>query len=282
MPPSRLPVTASRCWRGWADELVGVASYEPAGPGGQRRRSPSRCADEAHATGTAWRPCCLSTWCSLARRRGLTAASPRRTLGRELRRCSACSRTPGCSRCGAGLVEGVAELTFRLPSGSAAGAALDRYLTSVAGRESRADVASLRQPAGGRNQWRRRGARTSGAGITAGRAILDNVISRWLAGVDLRGRTRTPGTVEGVPVVASVADAARAGWTWGSSRGVRSPRRLPSPTRAASAGVDALVVLARPADPVAGRRSAGHLPSVTACGSSVPGSLGIGRARPSG
>ena len=74
--------------------------------------------------------------------------------------------------------DGIYELSFPLPS-EAAGEALDSYLDSVAGREGRADIASLRRVLAPESVAVIGASRKRG---TAGRAILDNIVAGGYAG----------------------------------------------------------------------------------------------------
>src|SRR5580693_4668629 len=73
--------------------------------------------------------------------------------------------------------DGVVEMTFPLPSES--GTALDSYLNTVAGRERRADTASLRHVLAPESVLVIGASRRPG---TVGRAILDNIITGGYSG----------------------------------------------------------------------------------------------------
>jgi acyl-CoA synthetase (NDP forming) len=97
--------------------------------------------------------------------------------------------------------DGVVELTLPLP-GSEVGRSPDGYLESVAGRESRADVASLRhllepQSVAVVSAGRGRG--------TVGRAILRNIVTCAFAG-NVYAVNAHVRSLEGLPCVASVDD----------------------------------------------------------------------------
>jgi acyl-CoA synthetase (NDP forming)/GNAT superfamily N-acetyltransferase len=175
--------------------LVGVASYEPAGTAGSAEIA-FAVPDDMHRHGVA--TLLLEHLVSLARRRGLTEFTASALVDNSaMLRVFADAGLPVRRR----IVEGVADLTFPLPD-SAAGAGLDRYLSSVAGRESRADVASLRhllQP---------ESVAVIGAGRepgTAGRAILHGIAAGGFAGKIYAVHPHDR-HLEGVPVVASVED----------------------------------------------------------------------------
>src|SRR3984885_13998540 len=175
--------------------LVGVASYEPAGTAGSAEIA-FAVPDDMPRHGVA--TLLLEHLVSLARRRGLTEFTASALVDNSaMLRVFAAAGLPVRRR----IVEGVADLTFPLPD-SAAGAGLDRYLSSVAGRESRADVASLRhllQP---------ESVAVIGAGRepgTAGRAILHGIAAGGFAGKIYAVHPHDR-HLEGVPVVASVED----------------------------------------------------------------------------
>ena len=175
--------------------LVGVASYEATGRPGEAEVA-FAVPDDMHRCGIA--TLLLEHLASLARQRGLRAFIAE-TLAENsaMLRVFADAGLPAQRRAS----DGVVELTFPLP-GSEAGRSPDGYLESVAGRESRADVASLRhllepQSVAVVSAGRGRG--------TVGRAILRNVVACGFAGrvyaVNPHARS-----LEGVPCVASVDD----------------------------------------------------------------------------
>jgi acyl-CoA synthetase (NDP forming)/RimJ/RimL family protein N-acetyltransferase len=180
-------------WLG--DRLVGVASYEPDGTDGSAEIA-FAVPDDMHRRGVA--TLLLEHLVTMARLRGLTAFTASALLANSaMLRVFADAGLPSQRR----VAEGVAELTFPLP-GPAAGPALERYLSSVAGRESRADVASLRHLLAPRS------VAVIGAGLepaSPGRAILHSLVAGRFTGklyaVDPQARH-----LEGVPVVASVPD----------------------------------------------------------------------------
>jgi acyl-CoA synthetase (NDP forming)/GNAT superfamily N-acetyltransferase len=174
--------------------LVGVASYEFTGRP-EEAEVAFAVPDDMHRCGIA--TLLLEHLASLARQRGLRAF-----IAETLAENSAMLRVfadvglPAQRRAS----DGVVELTFTLPGGEAGGS--PSYLESVAGRESRADVASLRhllEPASVAvvSAGRGRG--------TVGRAILRNIVTCGFAGTiyAVNPRARSP---EGVPCVASVDD----------------------------------------------------------------------------
>jgi acyl-CoA synthetase (NDP forming)/GNAT superfamily N-acetyltransferase len=173
--------------------LVGVASYEPAGTPGTAEIA-FAVPDDMHRRGVA--TLLLEHLVSLARLRGMTAFTAQTLADNAaMLRVFADAGLPRQRR----MVDGVVELTFPLPGGDA-DERLVSYLQSVASRESRADVASLRhllQPESvavvGAGRRRR----------TVGRAILHNIVAGGFAGriyaVNLHARH-----MEGVPCLPSV------------------------------------------------------------------------------
>ena len=180
----------------WQDDrLVGVASYEPAGKPGLAEIA-FAVPDDMHGRGIASLLLEHLVW--QARQCGLQAFSAE-TLAENsaMLRVFADAGLPAKRR----IADGVVELTFPLPDGED-NYRLDNYLASVASRESRAHVASLRPLLQPRSvavvgPSRRRG--------TVGRAILHNIVTCGFAGpvyaVNPHART-----MEGVPCVASVGD----------------------------------------------------------------------------
>ena len=180
----------------WQDDrLVGVASYEPAGKPGLAEIA-FAVPDDMHGRGIASLLLEHLVW--QARQCGLQAFSAE-TLAENsaMLRVFADAGLPAKRR----IADGVVELTFPLPDGED-NYRLDSYLESVASRESRAHVASLRPLLQPRSvavvgPSRRRG--------TVGRVILHNIVTCGFAGpvyaVNPHART-----MEGVPCVASVGD----------------------------------------------------------------------------
>jgi acyl-CoA synthetase (NDP forming)/GNAT superfamily N-acetyltransferase len=179
-------------WLG--DRLVGVASYE-AGPKPDVAEVAFAVPDDMHGRGTA--TLLLEHLVSIARERGVHAFIAE-ALAENLPML-------GVFR-GAGLPVhrqasgGVVELTFPIPAGDDDD--LDGYLDSVAARESRADVASLRpllQPASVAvvGAGRRRG--------TVGREILRNIVTGGFTGTVHPVNPRAT-SLEGLRCVASVDD----------------------------------------------------------------------------
>ncbi len=176
-----------------ADRLVGVATYEPAGKPGMAEIALA-VPDDMHGRGIASLLLEHLVW--LARQCGLRAF-----IAETLAENSAMLRVfrdvglPAKRR----ISDGVVVLTFPLPDGED-NYRLDNYLATVASKESRADVASLRpllQPRSvvvvGPSRHRR----------TVGRAILHNIVTGGFTGpvyaVNPHART-----IEGVTCVASV------------------------------------------------------------------------------
>ncbi len=174
--------------------LVGVASYEPT-----RRPGVAEIAfavpDDMHGRGVA--TLLLEHLVSLARQRGVRAFSGE-TLPEnvEMQRVLADAGLPVERHYADGLID----VTLPLPRHE--GVELDHYLDSVAGRASRADIASLRhvlQPASVAviGAGRRRG--------SVGREILQNIVAGGFEGpvypVNPRGRS-----MAGLSCLASAAD----------------------------------------------------------------------------
>jgi len=174
--------------------LVGVASYEPTARTGVAEVA-FAVADEMHGKGVA--TLLLEHLVSLARQRHLTAFSAE-TLPENV----AMQRVFA----DAGLTvkrqfaDGVIEVSMPLPGTDSP--QLDSYLDAVAGRASRADVASLRpllQPAS---------IAVIGAGRhrgSVGREILHNVVAGGFAG-ELYAVNARGGFVEGLTCLTSAAD----------------------------------------------------------------------------
>jgi acyl-CoA synthetase (NDP forming)/RimJ/RimL family protein N-acetyltransferase len=177
-------------WLG--DRLVGVASYEPTGKPGTAEVS-FAVPDDMHGRGIA--TLLLEYLVSIARERGLHAFTAE-TLAENtaMLRAFADAGLPVQRR----MSDGVVELTFPLPE--AAGPDLDRYLDSMAARESRADVESLRHllhPASVAvvGASRRRG--------TVGREILRNIVTGGFSGTVYPVNPRAA-ALEGLPCLPSV------------------------------------------------------------------------------
>ena len=181
-------------WQG--DRLVGVAAYEPAGKPGVAEVA-FAVSDDMHGRGIASLLLEHLVW--QARQRGLRAFTAE-TLAENsaMLRVFADAGLPAKRR----ISDGVVELTFPLPVGQDERLLGSYYLESVASRESRADVASLRpllQP---------RSVAVVGAsrrGGTVGRAILHNIVTSGFTGPVYAVSTHAR-TMEGVPCVASVDD----------------------------------------------------------------------------
>ena len=175
--------------------LVGVASCEATGRPGEAEIA-FAVPDDMHRCGIA--TLLLEHLASLARQRGLRAFIAE-TLAENsaLLRAFADAGLPAQRRAS----DGVVELTFPLP-GSEAGRSPDGYLESVAGRESRADVASLRHLLEPQSV----AVVSTGRGrATVGRAILRNIVTGGFAG-NVYAVNPHARSLEGVPCVASVDD----------------------------------------------------------------------------
>jgi acyl-CoA synthetase (NDP forming)/RimJ/RimL family protein N-acetyltransferase len=178
-------------WLG--SRLVGVASYELAGP--DTAEVAFAVPDDLHGRGIA--TLLLEHLVSIARERGLHAFTAE-TLADNTAMLAVFS--------GAGLPvrrrssDGIVELTFPLPEGEADG--LGSYLDSVAARESRADVATLRHllaPASVAviGASRKRG--------TVGREILQNIVGAGFGGEIYPVNPRAS-SLAGLRCLASAAD----------------------------------------------------------------------------
>jgi acyl-CoA synthetase (NDP forming)/GNAT superfamily N-acetyltransferase len=178
-----------------SDRLVGVGAYEPAGKPGVAEIA-FAVPDDMHGRGIASLLLEHLVW--QARRRDLRAFTAETLAGNSaMLRVFADVGLPAKRR----ISDGVVELTFPLPDGED-NYRLDNYLATVASKESRADVASLRpllQPRSlvvvGPSRRPR----------TVGRAILHNIVTGGFTGpvyaVNPHART-----IEGVPCVPSVSD----------------------------------------------------------------------------
>ena len=180
----------------WRDgELIGVASYEPTGQEGAAEIA-FAVSDHMHGCGVA--TLLLEHLVSLARRRKLTAFTAAALADNTaMLRVFADAGLP-VQRHSA---DGVVDMIFPLPGGET-DQRLDGYLETVASRESRADVASLRhllQPASVAvvGASRRRG--------TVGRAILRNIVTGGFVG-NIYAVNPHAHSMEGVPCLASVDD----------------------------------------------------------------------------
>jgi acyl-CoA synthetase (NDP forming)/GNAT superfamily N-acetyltransferase len=181
---------------GWLDgELAGVASYEATSDAGVAEIA-FAVPDHLHGRGIA--TLLLEHLVSVARLRQVRAFTAE-TLQENyaMLRVFADAGLPVRRR----TRDGLAELTFPLPA-AGGGEALDAYLTSVAARESRADVASLRHLLAPMSvavigAGRRRG--------TVGREVLHNIVAGGFAGpvypVNPRARS-----MEGLPCLPSADD----------------------------------------------------------------------------
>jgi acyl-CoA synthetase (NDP forming)/GNAT superfamily N-acetyltransferase len=175
--------------------LVGVASCEATGRPGEAEVA-FAVPDDMHRCGIA--TLLLEHLASLARQRGLRAFIAE-TLAENsaMLRVFADAGLPAQRRAS----DGVVELTFPLP-GSEPGRSPDGYLESVAGRESRADVASLRHLLEPQSV----AVVSAGRGrATVGRAILRNIVTGGFAG-NVYAVSPHARSLEGVPCVASVDD----------------------------------------------------------------------------
>jgi acyl-CoA synthetase (NDP forming)/GNAT superfamily N-acetyltransferase len=180
-------------WR--EGELIGVASYEPTGKEGVAEIA-FAVSDHMHGRGVA--TLLLEHLVSVARRRKLTAFTAQTLADNTaMLRVFADAGLPVQRQS----ADGVVDMTFPLPGGET-DQRLDGYLESVASRESRADVASLRhllQPASVAvvGASRRRG--------TVGRAILRNIVTGGFVG-NVYAVNPHAHSMEGVPCLTSVDD----------------------------------------------------------------------------
>ena len=180
----------------WQDDrLVGVAAYEPAGKPGVAEVA-FAVPDDMHGRGIASLLLEHLVW--QARQRGLRAFTAE-TLAENsaMLRVFADAGLPVKRR----IAEGMVELTFPLPVGEDEHR-LGSYLETVASRESRADVASLRPLLQPRSVAVVGASRHRG---TVGRAILRNIVTGGFTGPVYAVNPHAQ-TMEGVPCVASVDD----------------------------------------------------------------------------
>jgi acyl-CoA synthetase (NDP forming)/GNAT superfamily N-acetyltransferase len=176
-----------------SDRLVGVASYEPSGPG--TAEVAFAVPDDMHGRGIA--TLLLEHLVSIGRERGLGAFSAEAlTENQSMLAVFADAGLPVHRT----IADGVVELTFPIPA--ADDRTLDGYLDSVATRESRADVASLQhllRPGSVAvvGASRRRG--------TVGREILHNIVTGGFAGTIYPVNPRAT-SLEGLHCLGSVED----------------------------------------------------------------------------
>jgi acyl-CoA synthetase (NDP forming)/GNAT superfamily N-acetyltransferase len=179
-------------WSG--DRLVGVASYELEPMPGYAEVA-FAVPDDMHGRGIA--TLLLEHLVSIARERGLHAfVAETLNDNRAMLAVFANAGLPVHRR----MSDGVVELEFPLPTET--DASLDSYLDSVAIRESRADVASLRyllrpDSVAVVGASRRRG--------TVGREILHNIVTGGFSGAVYPVNPRAS-SIEGLPCLASAAD----------------------------------------------------------------------------
>jgi acyl-CoA synthetase (NDP forming)/GNAT superfamily N-acetyltransferase len=180
-------------WLG--DRLVGVASYETA-PKADVAEVAFAVPDDMHGRGIA--TLLLEHLVSIARERGVRAFMAEALVeNRPMLGVFADAGLPVHRQ----VTGGVVELTFPIPAGDD-DRSLDGYLDSVAARETRADVASLRpllRPASVAvvGASRRRG--------TVGREILHNIVTGGFTGTVHPVNPRAT-SLEGLRCVASVDD----------------------------------------------------------------------------
>ena len=175
--------------------LVGVASYEATERPGVAEIA-FAVPDDMHRRGIA--TLLLEHLVSLARRRGLDAfVASALAENAAMLAVFADAGLPVRRQ----FVDGLVELTFPLP-GFRDDQTLDAYLASVAGRESRADVASLSHLLRPSSVAVVGASRQQGS---VGRAILHNLVSSGFEGT-VHAVNPHAQTVEGVRCVASVGD----------------------------------------------------------------------------
>jgi acyl-CoA synthetase (NDP forming)/RimJ/RimL family protein N-acetyltransferase len=177
-----------------SDRLVGVASYEPSGPG--TAEVAFAVPDDMHGRGIA--TLLLEHLVSIGRERGLHAFTAEALAeNQSMLKVFADAGLPVRRNA----TDGVVELTFPIPAGDD-DRTMDGYLDSVATRESRADVASLRhllRPGSVAvvGASRRRG--------TVGREILHNIVTGGFAGTIYPVNPRVS-SLEGLHCLGSVED----------------------------------------------------------------------------
>jgi acyl-CoA synthetase (NDP forming) len=179
-------------WLG--DRLVGVASYEPSGPG--TAEVAFAVPDDMHGRGIA--TLLLEHLVSIGRERGLHAFTAEALAENQSMLAVFADAGLPVHR---NVADGVVELTFPIPAGDD-DRTLDGYLDSVATRESRADVASLRhllrpESVAVVGASRRRG--------TVGREILHNIVTGGFAGQVYPVNPRAS-SLEGLHCLGSVED----------------------------------------------------------------------------
>ncbi len=150
----------------WDGEVVGCGSYDIPREHPEQAEVAFAVADHMHHRGIA--TLLLEHLISYARSRHITTLTAQ-TLGenKPMLNVFADAGLPVISHA----EDGIYELSFPLPS-QAAGATLDSYLDSVAGREGRAEIASLRHVLAPESVVVIGASKKRG---TAGRAILDNI-----------------------------------------------------------------------------------------------------------
>ena len=179
-------------WLG--DRLAGVASYEPAGPG--TAEVAFAVPDDMHGRGIA--TLLLEHLVSVGRERGLHAFTAQALPENQLMLAVFAHAGLPVQR---KMADGVVEFTFPIPSGDD-DRTLDSYLDSVAARESRAGVASLR------HLLRPESVAVVGAGRrrgTVGREILHNIVTGGFAGPVYPVNPRAS-SLEGLHCLASVEE----------------------------------------------------------------------------
>jgi acyl-CoA synthetase (NDP forming)/GNAT superfamily N-acetyltransferase len=179
-----------------SNAVVGVASYVALPEDPERAEVAFAVADDMHHRGIA--TLLLEHLVSLARSHGITTFTAETlTENKAMLGVFAEAGLPVRRR----FVDGVYRLTFPLPSEDA-GPTLDDYLNAVAGRERRADAASLRHVFAPESVAVIGASRRPG---TVGRAILDNIRAGGYAGrlytVNPRARQ-----IDGERCLASVTD----------------------------------------------------------------------------
>jgi acyl-CoA synthetase (NDP forming)/GNAT superfamily N-acetyltransferase len=269
----------------WLDgELVGVASYELASRADVAEIA-FAVADEAHGRGVAM--LLLEHLVSAARGAGVRTFTAE-TLAENYAMLRVFAHTGLQPR--RRLADGVIELTFELPSADP-GPGRDRYLDSVAVRESHADVASLRSLLAAESVVV---VGTNFLPGSPGRTILDNVISGGYQGrlyavspsgeqVDgarcLRSVAALPGVADLAVVAVPAAQAAAIADECGRT-GINALVVL-APSVDAAAGEALLATCRRHSMRLVGPGSAGmavpakHLNAILAGGQPAPGRTGL-------